>query len=164
MDESISRWAPLTDIARFSNNAFRSTLGSIVLCKGVYDLAHLGHVVSLWSASELGDTLVVAIATDRSVKERKGPSRPVLSFRERAGVVGSLKMVDYIVAYDDVSPLSVIETVRPHIFCATHDKMFLPHQLTRLAELGVNFQILPRPTERSTTEIIEEIQSEFTDR
>lgn len=149
--------APLVKKDFFEDREMRANLGVLVLAKGVYDLMHLGHVRSLWDARSLGDSLVVALASDKSVKARKGPARPVLSFEERSGIIRSLRMVDYLIEYNDVSPFDIIRTVRPDVLCVTHTRQLSESDVAALGEIGVEIRLLPRPQERSTTEIIERI-------
>ena len=141
----------------FLSPAVRATMGTVVLVKGVYDLTHTGHIRSLWDASQYGDSLVVALADDASVRERKGPSRPILRLDERVAVISSLKMVDYIVAYREISPFHLISMICPDVFCATHFDSLTDHERGALSKLGVLLRQLPRPNERSTTDIIKDI-------
>src|SRR2546423_10813175 len=69
----------------------------LVFTNGVFDLLHVGHVRYLAQARALGDALVVAINSDRSVRELKGPGRPVFDERERAEILAALRSVDYVV-------------------------------------------------------------------
>jgi len=87
----------------------------VVFTNGCFDILHLGHVDYLERAKKLGDVLVVAINTDSSVKKIKGPSRPVNSQNDRAGVLSGLSSVDYVVFFGDSTPLKVIEKIVPHI-------------------------------------------------
>ena len=147
----------LVPLDRLSHTERTTDLGVVVLCKGVYDLTHLGHIRSLWAAGAMGDTLVVALASDRSVRERKGTTRPVLTFRERVGILSGLRMVDFVVEYDDTSPMKVIEVVRPQILCVAHTAAFSQPELARMKELKIDLRILERPDERSTSDIIRAI-------
>lgn len=149
--------APLIPLKYFSNDSFHEALGSIVLTKGVYDLTHSGHIKSLWKASEFGDCLVVALASDESVHERKGKTRPIMHLQERLAVVSSLKMVDYVTVYDDTSPYSLIMTVRPHLFCASHFNYLTDLEQHSLRSLSIELRPLPRPDERSTSDIVDHI-------
>src|SRR6476659_4330636 len=78
----------------------------LVFTNGVFDLLHVGHVRYLAAARALGDALVVAINSDRTVRELKGPGRPVFDQAERAEILAALRHVDYVTVFDDVSPRS----------------------------------------------------------
>src|SRR4029078_13063692 len=86
----------------------RSQGARLVFTNGVFDLLHVGHVRYLAQARALGDTLVVPINSDLSVRELKGPERPVFDQAERAEILAALRQVDYVVVFDDVSPRSLI--------------------------------------------------------
>jgi D-beta-D-heptose 7-phosphate kinase/D-beta-D-heptose 1-phosphate adenosyltransferase len=76
----------------------------LVFTNGVFDLLHVGHVRYLTGARTLGDALVVAINSDRTVRELKGSDRPVFDEAERAEILAALRVVDYVTIFDDVSP------------------------------------------------------------
>ena len=87
----------------------------LVFTNGVFDLLHVGHVRYLTQARALGDALVVAINSDRTVRELKGPDRPVFDEAERAEILAALRVVDYVTIFDDVSPRSLIAELLPDI-------------------------------------------------
>src|SRR5204862_8363359 len=93
----------------------RATGARLVFTNGVFDLLHVGHVRYLAQARALGDALVVAINSDRSVRELKGPGRPVFDERERAEILAALRSVDYVVIFDDVSPRILIGSLLPDV-------------------------------------------------
>ena len=87
----------------------------IVFTNGVFDLLHVGHIRYLNEAKSLGHILVVGLNSDNSVKKIKGPSRPINSLEDRALVLLALKSVDYVVSFDDETPLNLIKKVMPDI-------------------------------------------------
>ena len=87
----------------------------LVFTNGVFDLVHVGHVRYLAQARALGDALVVAINSDRAVRELKGPDRPVFDQDERAEILAALRVVDYVIVFDDVSPRSLIAELLPDV-------------------------------------------------
>jgi rfaE bifunctional protein nucleotidyltransferase chain/domain len=149
--------ARVVRLSEFCDPEFRGSLGRLVLCKGVYDLTHAGHVASLTAASNRGDTLVVALASDESVQQRKGPGRPILTLEERAIIVSNLRMVDIVTVYDDETPLSLLKVVRPAVYCATHLAWLSDDDRVELESLGIEILVLPRPEYRSTTAIVRSI-------
>jgi D-beta-D-heptose 7-phosphate kinase/D-beta-D-heptose 1-phosphate adenosyltransferase len=88
---------------------------TIVFTNGCFDLLHPGHVRYLQQARNLGDALIVALNSDRAVQELKGDSRPILKESERTEVVAALSCVDYVIVFDDISPLKTIATILPDI-------------------------------------------------
>ncbi len=87
----------------------------IVFTNGCFDILHIGHVKYLEQAKGLGDILVLALNSDASVRSIKGPLRPVVPQNERAYIMGSLKVVDYVTIFDEDTPLDLIESVEPDI-------------------------------------------------
>jgi D-beta-D-heptose 7-phosphate kinase/D-beta-D-heptose 1-phosphate adenosyltransferase len=87
----------------------------IVFTNGCFDLLHRGHVYYLSRARELGDVLVVGLNSDASVSRLKGPDRPVNHQKARAEVLGSLAFVDYIIVFEEDTPLKLITSLKPDI-------------------------------------------------
>jgi D-beta-D-heptose 7-phosphate kinase/D-beta-D-heptose 1-phosphate adenosyltransferase len=88
---------------------------SVVFTNGVFDLLHPGHVRYLQDARSLGDALVVAVNSDRSVRAIKGPARPLNPEQERAEVLAALACVDAAVIFDEDTPLEIIRRLRPDV-------------------------------------------------
>jgi rfaE bifunctional protein nucleotidyltransferase chain/domain len=89
--------------------------GRVVFTNGVYDLLHPGHVRYLIAAREEGDALIVGVNSDRSVRENKGPGRPVVHDSERAEVIASLDAVDAVVIFDEPTPHELIMALQPDV-------------------------------------------------
>jgi rfaE bifunctional protein nucleotidyltransferase chain/domain len=87
----------------------------LVFTNGVFDLLHVGHVRYLASARSLGDALVVAVNSDRTVRELKGAGRPVVNENDRAEILAALRHVSYVTIFDDVSPRSLIARLLPDV-------------------------------------------------
>ena len=87
----------------------------VVFTNGCFDLIHPGHVRYLAEARTLGDALIVAINSDRAVRELKGPSRPILNQDERAEVLAALEVIDFVVVFDDLDPRSTIVALLPDV-------------------------------------------------
>ena len=88
---------------------------SIVFTNGVYDLIHPGHVRYLRAARALGDTLIVGVNSDRSVRAGKGPLRPIIPEAERAEVIAALDCVDAAVVFDQDTPHEIISRIQPDV-------------------------------------------------
>jgi rfaE bifunctional protein nucleotidyltransferase chain/domain len=87
----------------------------IVFTNGVFDLLHPGHVRYLQQARRLGDRLIVGVNSDRSVRENKGPGRPITPERERAEVVAALACVDDVIVFDEATPHELIARIQPDV-------------------------------------------------
>ena len=94
----------------------RSTLkGTVVFTNGCFDILHVGHIQYLKEARKLGDTLIVALNTDKSVQKMKGKNRPIVSQNERAEVLASLECVDFVTFFDEDTPLKTLKLLKPDI-------------------------------------------------
>jgi rfaE bifunctional protein nucleotidyltransferase chain/domain len=89
--------------------------GVVVFTNGVFDLVHPGHVRYLAEARELGDVLIVAVNSDRSVRMNKGPDRPINDERERAELLCALACVDAVTIFDEDTPHAVITRIQPDV-------------------------------------------------
>src|SRR5215469_11337126 len=87
----------------------------VVFTNGCFDLIHPGHVRCLAEARALGDVLIVAVNSDRSVRGNKGPERPLVPERDRAEVLAALASVDYVTIFDEPTPRDLIARVLPSI-------------------------------------------------
>jgi rfaE bifunctional protein nucleotidyltransferase chain/domain len=88
---------------------------TVVFTNGVFDILHPGHTRYLSDARALGDVLIVAINSDRSVQANKGPSRPILPEHERAEVLSALASVDAVVVFDEETPHEIVSALQPDI-------------------------------------------------
>lgn len=87
----------------------------IVFTNGCFDILHPGHIRYLRAARELGDVLIVAVNSDASVRQLKGPQRPIVPASDRAEVVAALEMVDYVTIFDEDTPLQLIQHILPDV-------------------------------------------------
>ena len=87
----------------------------IVFTNGCFDLLHPGHLRYLYAARQMGDYLVVAVNTDRSVKAIKGENRPIQSQDERTELLAALSFVDAVVLFDEDNPLKLIQQLLPDV-------------------------------------------------
>jgi len=93
----------------------------IVFTNGCFDLLHVGHLHVLREAKKLGDILIVALNSDSSVEQIKGPGRPILAEGERAELIAALEMVDYVTLFDEPDPLNVIQELKPDVLAKGGD-------------------------------------------
>ena len=88
---------------------------AVVFTNGCFDLVHRGHVDYLSRARDLGDLLVVGLNSDASIRCLKGPERPIAAQESRAAVLAAFACVEYVVLFDDDTPLRLIEAIGPDI-------------------------------------------------
>jgi rfaE bifunctional protein nucleotidyltransferase chain/domain len=130
-----------------------------VLANGCFDILHVGHVRYLEGARRLGDTLVVAINSDRSVRALKGPGRPILNEKERSALVSALRCVDHVVVFDEPDVTRVLDTLRPAIHAKGTDytEATVPEREKVLA-YGGQVRITGDPKDHSTKDVIRRIE------
>ena len=87
----------------------------IVFTNGCFDIIHRGHVEYLQKAKELGDILILGLNSDDSVRRLKGASRPINNETDRAIVLSALECIDYVVIFDEDTPLELIKFIKPDI-------------------------------------------------
>jgi len=87
----------------------------IVFTNGCFDIIHPGHVKYLYEAKKLGDILIIGLNSDDSVKRLKGEGRPINNQEERAFVLSSLEMIDYLVIFKEDTPYDLIKRINPDV-------------------------------------------------
>jgi D-glycero-beta-D-manno-heptose 1-phosphate adenylyltransferase len=131
----------------------------VVFTNGCFDLLHPGHIRYLYAARQMGDYLVVALNTDRSVKIIKGANRPIQSQDERTELLAALSFVDAVVLFDEDNPLMVIQQLVPNVLVKggdwTEDKII---GAGVVKQAGGVVKSLPFVAGYSTTALIEKIR------
>ncbi|MHC4075548.1 MAG: PfkB family carbohydrate kinase [Planctomycetota bacterium] len=102
-------------------NWHRSQKQSIVFTNGCFDVIHTGHIEFLKFCKAQGDILVLGMNSDSSVKQIKGPERPINNQSDRAAVLAALETIDYITIFDQPDPLETIKKVKPNILVKGRD-------------------------------------------
>lgn len=87
----------------------------IVFTNGCFDLLHYGHVKYLEDAKNKGDILIVALNSDSSVKKIKGDKRPIINEKDRLGIIAGLESVDYVVLFNEETPLKTLKELGPDV-------------------------------------------------
>lgn len=85
----------------------------IVFTNGCFDIIHRGHIEYLNEAKNLGDTLVIGLNSDKSVRKLKGNDRPIINQNDRAFILLNLKSVDYVIVFEEDTPYELIKSVKP---------------------------------------------------
>lgn len=134
----------------------------LVFTSGCFDLLHVGHVRYLAAARALGDALCVALNSDASIRQLKGPDRPINSDKDRAEVLLALESVDAVVIFDEERTINLISGIRPHIFAKGGDytvETLHAGERAALEAVGAKIEILPEVKGKSTTATLAKLNS-----
>jgi len=127
----------------------------IIFTNGCFDILHIGHIKYLEKAKEFGDTLILGLNSDSSVNKLKGKNRPINSQKDRALILASLKVVDYVVIFDEDTPLELIKLIKPDVLVKGSD-----YKGKEVAgqEIAKELKLIKFIDGKSTTKTIEKIQ------
>lgn len=131
---------------------------TIVFTNGCFDLLHVGHVKYLQAARRLGDRLVLGLNSDASIRRLKGPKRPLIGEEERAHILAALDCIDYVVIFDEDTPLELIAALRPDILVKGAD--YTPEGVVGkdlVESWGGRVELIEFVDGKSTTNIIDRI-------
>jgi rfaE bifunctional protein nucleotidyltransferase chain/domain len=132
--------------------------GTVVATGGCFDLLHAGHVATLRAARRLGDCLVVCLNSDASVRRLKGPARPLVPAADRARVLEALECVDAVVVFDEDTPATVLQRIRPDVWAKGGDYAGADvPEAEVLRSWGGQAVVLPYLQGRSTTQLVRTI-------
>ena len=151
---------PLAELSR-RRCGWRNISQRTVFTNGVFDLVHPGHLTYLAEAASLGHRLIVGVNSDASVRRLKGCSRPVMSLDARMQLLASLFFVDGVIAFEEDTPLNLIEALRPDILVKGGD--YHPDDIVGAAEVrgwGGRVEVLPYLDGHSSTNIMAAIREE----
>ena len=134
----------------------------LVVTNGCFDLLHVGHVRYLKSARQMGDALAVGLNGDRSVRELKGPGRPINNEKDRAEVLAALECVDLVVVFPEVRATRFLETAAADIYVKGGDytvETLDPEARAALEEAGAEIKIVPFEPGYSTSQLIQKLKA-----
>lgn len=129
---------------------------TLVFTNGCFDILHSGHLESLRFAKTKGDKLVVAVNSDASVSRLKGQKRPVVPLAERMEILAALECVDYVISFENDSPLELVRYIKPDVLIKGADWKDKPVAGT---EYAGEVCFVPLVKDKSTTNIIEKIKT-----
>ncbi|HOZ45424.1 MAG TPA: D-glycero-beta-D-manno-heptose 1-phosphate adenylyltransferase [Candidatus Hydrogenedentes bacterium] len=133
---------------------------TVVWTNGCFDILHTGHITYLMKAAKLGDVLVVGLNSDASVRENKGPNRPVVAEKDRALVLSALECVDYLMIFGEKTTVPILKRLRPDVYAKGGDYTLdtIVQEERRVVEgHGGRISIIPGVEGQSTTAIIDKI-------
>lgn len=145
--------------------AIRESGKTLVFTNGVFDILHAGHVTYLQGARNLGDALIIGLNSDASVRRIKGEKRPIIPETDRALLLASLKTTDAVVIFDEDTPRDLIAFVLPDVLIKGAD--YSLENIVGREEVEANggrVLTLELVEGRSTTNIVEQILTRYSDR
>jgi len=143
-------------------DALRARKQRLVATNGCFDILHLGHVSYLEAARNQGDALLVAVNGDASVREIKGPGRPIHSELDRAAVLAALASVDAVCIFQESNAMRLLSLVQPDIYAKGGDYTIdsINQEERRLIEqMGGKVVVLGGVAGKSTTSLLEKIRN-----
>jgi len=139
---------------------WRAEGATVVFTNGCYDLLHPVHVRVIERSRALGDKLIVAINSDRSVRDLKGPSRPILPEDERAATLAAFEAVDAVTVFDEETPCPLLEKLLPDVLCKGADWSHWIAGREIVEEAGGKVHALPLEKGFSTTDVVQAVLAE----
>ncbi|WP_024787443.1 MULTISPECIES: D-glycero-beta-D-manno-heptose-7-phosphate kinase [unclassified Lebetimonas] len=137
-------------------NALRAENKKIVFTNGCFDILHIGHVKYLQKAKALGDKLIVGVNSNESVSRLKGPNRPVNDEYDRAYLLASLEVVDYVVIFDEDTPYELIKKIKPDILVKGAD---YKNKEVVGSDIAKEVRLIDFVEGKSTTNIIKKVRN-----
>ena len=130
---------------------------TIATLNGSFDLMHAGHLHIIYEASMQADILVVALNSDLSIKQYKGPKRPIIPLEYRMQMMAALEFVDYVTFFEETNPLSLLSKIKPdvHVNGAEYGKDCIEREMVE--KFGGKIHIVDLVDGLSTSQIIENI-------
>jgi rfaE bifunctional protein nucleotidyltransferase chain/domain len=133
----------------------------LVVTNGCFDVLHLGHVTYLEAARAQGDALLVGVNSDQSVRELKGPDRPINSESDRASVLAALQSVDAVCVFTDRTAMRFLSTIQPDVYVKGGDYTVdtINQEERQLVEqLGGKVVVLAGVPGKSTSALVEKLR------
>lgn len=134
----------------------------VVTTNGVFDILHIGHIRYLQEAKKLGDILIVAINSDSSTKQIKGPKRPLNNENDRAEALAALECVNYVTIFNEEDPIKILEEIKPNIHVKGGD-----YDMSQIIEKDAveknngKVILIPEVKGYSTTDLINKIIEDY---
>ncbi len=132
---------------------------TIVTTNGCFDILHVGHVRYLQATKAFADVMIVCLNSDVSVKKIKGPDRPINNENDRAEILCALECVDYVVLFDESSPVDLLCEIKPDVYTKGADYTIetLP-EAKPVMQNGGRVEFISFVEGKSTTNVIKKIE------
>jgi len=139
-------------------SALKKNGQTLVTTNGCFDILHVGHVRYLQKTKSFADKLLVCLNSDKSVRSIKGPTRPINNENDRAEILCALSCVDYVVLFDEDTPINLLKEIKPDVHTKGADYTIetLP-EAKYIIENGGRVEFISFVEGKSTTKVIEKI-------
>ncbi len=129
----------------------------VVTYNGSFDVLHIGHIKALEEAKRQGDVLAVLLNSDSSIRNYKGPNRPINSQEHRAELLSAIGHVDHVVCFNEINPVKLLEKIKPDIHCTSSEwgKNSIAREVVE--KHGGSMHLLPWTDGFSTSNVVERI-------
>lgn len=159
MQESSHKICTLAE-AKTRRSTWKQENQSVVFTNGCFDILHLGHVDYLEKARQTGSKMIVGVNADSSVRQLKGPTRPVNNEYARARILAALAFVDMVIIFEEETPLNLINALLPDILVKGDD--YSVDTIVGAKEVianGGKVTTIPLVPTYSTTNIIQKLKN-----
>jgi len=151
INKHIKTWDEISSIVKDLKNKNKK----IIFTNGCFDILHIGHVKYLEESKSFGDTLILGLNSDNSVRRLKGENRPISPQDERAYILASLEAIDYVVMFDDDTPYELINLIQPDVLVKGGD--YEGKEIVG-EDIAKEIKLVKFIDNKSTTRTIEKIQ------
>lgn len=150
-EKHIKTWDEITSIINVLKNKDRR----IIFTNGCFDILHIGHIKYLEKAKSFGDVLILGLNSDNSIRRLKGKNRPINNQNDRAYILASLEIIDYLVVFEEDTPYELIKLIQPDVLVKGAD---YSGQDVIGQDIAQELKLVEFIEGKSTTEIIERLQ------
>jgi D-beta-D-heptose 7-phosphate kinase / D-beta-D-heptose 1-phosphate adenosyltransferase len=150
-DEHIKTWDEISYIVSELKNKDKK----IIFTNGCFDILHIGHIKYLEKSKSFGDILILGLNSDDSIRRLKGKNRPINTQTDRAYIVASLEVVDYVVIFDEDTPFDLIKLIKPDVLVKGGD--YEGKEVVG-QDIAKELKLVKFIDDKSTTKTIERIQ------
>ena len=95
--------------------SLRAQKKTIVTLNGSFDLLHAGHLQIIYEASQMGDVLIIALNTDKSIQQYKSPKRPIIPLQYRLQMMAALEFIDHLTWFEETDPRQILSIIKPDV-------------------------------------------------
>jgi len=150
-NEHIKNWKDISSIV----NELKNKGKKIVFTNGCFDIVHIGHIKYLEEAKRFGDVLILGLNSDESIQKLKGKNRPINTQTDRAYILASIEVVDYVVIFEDDTPIDLIKLIQPDVLVKGSD---YKEKKVVGQDIAKELKLVKFIDGKSTTKTIERIQ------